>query len=216
MFEQEKKKMKNMNTREKMGYIWDYYKIHIILSAAVLAVAVLFIHSIISAPDRVLNVVLMGEQMNIEDMERFNKEAEEGLLGKSAGRKAIDVQFLYSTSDKDDPLVLQSMQKFTILMAAGDIDILVLGRQDFEAYSKSGMFLNLEQVDGITAGNGNFKNAIIRAAGSDGREAPYGIDAGFISALKDMGYDSEGKVMCVASNSKRLDMAGEFLNWIIK
>lgn len=52
--------LKHGTPKEKIAYIWEYYKWHIIIPIVAIILAVTFIVDIVTAPDVLLNGVLLN------------------------------------------------------------------------------------------------------------------------------------------------------------
>lgn len=200
--------MESMTRREKIEHIWYYYKLHIIG----VILAVIFIISIISSmvnkKEYILNVYILGKSYSQEKIEEFQKQATHDLIGKSS-KKEILVNFIAYDKNGRDPYSAASMQKFVALLATGSIDVLILDRPDFDELGKKEAFLKLDNLTGLPPGL-----EFIKLRDRDVAEGDYGMILGNNGLLKEAGYDTNNKIVCILSNTKNLDKSVDFIKWL--
>ncbi|SNX55267.1 hypothetical protein [Thermoanaerobacterium sp. RBIITD] len=79
--------MKNMTFKEKAEYIWDYYKIHIIVGAVLIAIITSFVNSTINNKDYVFDFSIIGTSINFDKEMNFQNTVTKELLGTDKGKK---------------------------------------------------------------------------------------------------------------------------------
>lgn len=139
-------KLKSMKWKERIDYIWTYYKIWLLGVAIVL----LFVNIGISMyhgmrENMLLEVVIVGGGLqDPEKIEDFENEIKD-ILGSSGKYDRVRVQ-TNIRADENDPA---SRMTLTTWIAAGEVDILVCPKEIYREY---------ERLDGFDAGSLILKN----------------------------------------------------------
>lgn len=205
--------MKGMTGKEKVEYIWEYFKIHIIVTICVIAAITSFVIEINTNPQYVFNLTMLGQYQDMTKSADFEKEVTKALLGENSGRKQAQVDFYpLTTSAQTGQLELQYeyTQKFMVMLATSSLDAMILDEASFNSVCKDNGLLRLDTVSGI-----DLKGLkTVEASNEKQGKGIYGIKVDDLKKLKDIQFDSEGKILCIASNSKHVDNAVKFLKWI--
>jgi len=139
-------KLREMNFKGKLEYIWDYYKIHIIL----IVIAIFVIFSFLNAwvfnptPNTALFISWDGGFATDEQVDRLKTYLEERLIPEGKREEVIITQFFFAS---DDPMsMMTEVQRTAAMIAAGMIDFFIVDPDLFEEYSRFGYFLPLDEV----------------------------------------------------------------------
>ncbi len=147
---EQREKFKKMNFKKKLKYIWDYYKWHIIISIAIIAVASSLIKDMrLNNLPSYINILLVNASPS------FSPEDE--LIGDIAAYSQVDLNEYKISVDSsivlDDgssfsQFAIGSAQKFLAMYAAHDVDVMIAPEPVIEMYLKSGIFADpLELLD---------------------------------------------------------------------
>ena len=143
----ELQKLSELTWKQKIGYIWDYYKP---LMAAFLAVIfIIYIIATIFHNRQIIDLIQVefvnDDSMTINSDEMKNEFAEYiGGLGKN---EEIMIGTGFALGSKGTSGYGAANQiKFTVLMSSGDIDVLVLDQEMFERCMKQGQLADLTEV----------------------------------------------------------------------
>lgn len=194
-----KEKIKDMNRQEKAKYIWCYYKIHIISSIVIIILIASFISQVKSTKTPMLNVIILGTHADLNKVQVLEDKATKELIKDNKNKYKISINFMTRNDDPKDQYNFANIQKLTAMIASRDVDILIVDKKDFENYCKQDAAIKVP--DDLSK---KFNSTA------------YGIDAKDIQALKNLGYDTNDKVLFFVSNSQRLDKAYEFTDWLFK
>jgi hypothetical protein len=192
--------LKSMSRKEKIEYIWDYYKLHIISVIVVIAVIASFIHGQLTKIDYVVNVTIIGNAINESKKEEAEKKFTSLVIKEGEQRK--QALFDVITTDKSE-LSYEMMQKFVVRIAAGEIDVVILDKGFFDSFVKQDMFIPLESISQINLSD--IKQSKIEASGSTNNKAVYAISVEGNKELEAMGYDTKNKVLGIIASSKNKD-----------
>ncbi|MDT8719111.1 hypothetical protein IAI10_20895 [Clostridium sp. 19966] len=203
----------NMNKKEKLKYIWYYYKFHIIVTIVIVAMVGSFVSTLVTRKSTYASITLLGDYVDNSKLSDYNKKANASLLPNNK-KSEITITFLQKGDDSNS---YNADQALTARIAAKDIDILVLSKSDFNNYAKLGSLLDLSDLKNdkdlsklnfIEATNDSDKGKITK---------PYGIDANdFSSSFNSINYDYKDKVVAIIVNTTNKDNSVKFLKWMLK
>lgn len=148
-----KKLQMKEETRKKIDNFWYYYKIHVLVAACILFMAVVFIKDMLSKVDYDYYVAFVTEDMmadeEISKIQGVLEKEGEDLNGD--GEVHIEVEnYTIPQGDSGDPqLVAAGQTKFTVDIQQGTSMIFFLSPACYEGYKDSGV-LPLEESDYIT------------------------------------------------------------------
>lgn len=208
-------KMKGMNFKQKIEYILYYYKFHITIIIVIITILASISINFINRKDSILNIILIGTHVDLNKQEEIRNEAENAIIKSDRKKKEIGFEFLQTTNDPQAEMNSIASQKLTALIAAGDVDILILDKNDFDTYVRKGMFMKLTSIPHFSDIHVS-ESALVKGKIDklDKEDKIYGINVEKIQQLKKISYDSKNKVLCIVSNSKHGDSAIEFLKWV--
>jgi hypothetical protein len=189
-----------MNPKEKMAYIWEYYKFHIIGTIAAIILLLSLINSIGEKKEVVLNMTIIGQGVNTEGVVQLQEHLTNELVNDKADEEVYIETLSYDKSSQD-PVSQTGLQKMTAQISTGSIDLLIVDKELFEEISS--------QQNSLLAIN-DFKG-IDKVLNSN--EEIYGISTSDINLLESLKLD-ENKVLCVPSNTKNLKQINEFFSLI--
>lgn len=140
--------VKDVHGTAKHGYIWAYYKLHIVIICIFLYIIGYMIYGNLMHKDAVLYTALV----NISSNDAFKEELSTDFLdyfGANARKEKVELyDGLYFTEDADDPdfgYVYASNTKITASIAGGLLDVVVMDRKSFDIFAKRGYLCNIEQ-----------------------------------------------------------------------
>lgn len=189
-----------MSPKEKMAYIWDYYKFHIIGSIAAIILLISFISSIGDKKEVVLNMTIIGQGINTEGVVQLQEQLTNKLVQDKTNEE-ISVQHLTYNKSSMDEASRAGIQKLSAEITLGSIDLMIVEKELFEEF--------LSQQSSLLALN-DFKgsNKLLETD-----EKVYGISTSDIKLLAPLDLD-ENKVLCVPSTTKNLKKINEFFTLI--
>jgi len=140
------KKLREMPFKKKMEYIWDYYKIPIIVTIAIIFVIGSFINSrfINPAPDAALFVVWNAGFATDEQLNSMKETFETKIIDEEKNEDVIITTFF--TMAEDPSISMINIQRLAAMLAAGEIDVFLVGSQMLEEYALLGYLQPMESV----------------------------------------------------------------------
>ena len=207
--------LNGMTRKKKAEYIWDYYKLHIIGTLAVICIVISSIHSQITKPDYVFTLTMLG---NITDTNKITNL--ETLLtkvvvkdGSSRKQARVETMPLDGSKISDPQTTGDYMQKFIAEISVGELDVVVLNKTMFKTFAKEDMFLRLDNISGLNLAS--LKGAKLSAMGSDKKNTVYAIDAKNVVILKNLGFDTKDKVIGIIGSTKQKSNSILVLKWLL-
>ena len=132
-----KNKWQELTTSQKIGYIRDYYTVHII--AAVLAIAAVgwaLNHYVFNPPPRTfVNIAFYGQFVS-EEMRDFIAEDLTNSLVEEGTNYAIFVDNYFTTGNMEFDMA--TTQRMVAMVAAREIDILIIAPGEADSYIDAG------------------------------------------------------------------------------
>jgi hypothetical protein len=206
--------MENMTFKEKADHIWTYYRLHIIGTILLVLFVGSIISGIVNKKDYVLDISLLGSSVNNEKIDAFQQDITRTIIGNDKKKTAL-VEFMYFDKDKQDEMMMATMQKLAAMVATGSIDVMILDKDAFDTFCSQDMFLKLDEVPGFNSLNTKDMK-LLTSKNSDGAEGKYAIDISDNQSLKDLGYDTKNKVLTIVASSKNQANAVKFIKWFLK
>lgn len=231
---EEQKKFKNMTLKEKAGYIWDYYKIHIIVSIFLIIFAVMMTRDIYrnSMPVH-LNAIVVNSN--------FTYDSEASLPIAYVNYADIDTKkenymidySMHIIPENFDQTGLAYQQKIMAMFASNELDIMIADRPLIESFADVDAYVNLEEFlpddlkqeledKGYTYYTYPNEQTVSDAnAIAENREpAPVGIHMKNCTRMNEDGdfgtyFEESDPIFTIAINSERRENAIEFLRFLI-
>lgn len=143
---------KNWSVRDvhgvkKIGYIWEYYKLPIVVGCIFLYIAGYMLHGYLTHKETVLYTGLV----NVSDAIPADALTEDFLdyLGADAGKNEVVLyEGLYLTQDESSPdfdYVYASNTKITAAIAGSQLDVVLMDQEAFDLLSGRGYLCDMEQ-----------------------------------------------------------------------
>jgi hypothetical protein len=189
-----------MSPKERMAYIWEYYRFHIIGTIVAIVLLISFISSIGGKKEVVLNMTIIGQGVNTEGVVQIQEHLTNELVNDKADEEVYIETLTYDKSSQD-PVSQAGLQKMTAQISTGAIDLLIVDKELFEEISsQQSSLLAINDFKGI--------DKVLTS-----KEEIYGISTSDINILEPLKL-GENKVLCVPSNTKNLKKINEFFTLI--
>ncbi|QOV19833.1 hypothetical protein INP51_02325 [Blautia liquoris] len=141
----EKEKLSTMSIGGKLGYIWTYYKGAM---AAILGVILLIVVILQLVENSKYHTILNVSVVDAQTMEEQSKIQDE--LQKQFGTKNKYDQITFDTSymmgEDVEKADYNTVMKFTTVIAAKDMDVLITTQNVYNHYKEQEMFLDLSSL----------------------------------------------------------------------
>jgi len=129
---------------DKVSNFFHYYKVHIIIGIIIIAFAISMIRGCVNKVEPDLYVAFMGD-MYVVDLEQLETEIKTHIPG--VNEVIIENIMISTTQEKQDPQVQVAMlQKAMLLVAVGDVDVIIADKAQFEKFAREGAFMKLDDL----------------------------------------------------------------------
>lgn len=215
-----KAKFQEMERKQKVEYIWEYYKLHIIFSVVGLIILGSLLNTwfINPPPKTAVHVVFMGTGISSDGAEKLEEELNPLIVTKEMGNKKVFVSTYYMTSGGtgDPQLDMATQTKFLANISANELDILVVDEGQFKDLATSQQTLMpLDQIlpaDMLV----QLEDKLIRLkSAEDTEEQIYGIDVTDNEKVASVAVGEGKKVMGVLVNTVRREETLKTLKWFL-
>lgn len=211
--EQIKQKEPKNKAVARAGYIYEYYRWHII--GTILAIVLIFytVSSIMdnrSEEKRIANAdlkVTLFMDYQIKEPAPFEVKLLEGLKDW----KDIHLVEQFAPMDPKDEYGMAMLQKAMISMAADKADLYIMDTGNFEKYGKQGAFLNLAHEPGLANTVKEKRRSLdIEKEGNQW----VGIDVSDSPALKSLNLPAGDRIAVIRINAEKKDNALKAIQWL--
>ena len=144
-FREEREAIKQKGFKEKIKYFCDYYKWHVIGVVALAAFVISLTHSILTHKDR----AFYGAFINAYQTPEYSTFREDFAARAGIDLNEFDVMFdtsMYITDSPSDQGTLDTLERLTVYIAAGDVHVMAGGVPVINKYAYNGFFQDLRQI----------------------------------------------------------------------
>lgn len=142
-FKEEREALKKGTPKQKLMYFWDYYKWHVIIAVAAIAIIATFINQILTKKDIAFYACMMNSSRA-----DYMKESPDSVddFGRLIGINEKEEEVFYDTSIQigmNNGEDMNSSQKFMIYLAASEFDVMVTDAETNLKYAYMGYYHDL-------------------------------------------------------------------------
>ena len=212
---EEQAKLKKMSFRDKLWYIWEYYKIHMLIGCVILfflyALGTIFYQK--SFTTQLYTIVMNDRSGSEADYEGLANEFKTRMGYGKKDKVEVDSSLYISFEESTSQLDYASLAKVTAIVASKDLDVLISDSPAVEHYASNGAFLNLEEV--LPADLWDMvKDDVYMAKDENGNSFPAAISLDDSYFHEKTGTQMEEAYFSLINNSTRTDTAFEFLRYL--
>lgn len=144
---EKKANLKEMSTKQRIGYIWDYYKWHMIGAVLAVSVAASILHHFITYREPLLNIIMIngGNNAVSEENNGFNEFL--SAYGYDPSESPIACSsFYFPENDTAVSSAYLEQQALIAIIAAGEQDIFLGNGTVYENYCRQGALVDLSTI----------------------------------------------------------------------
>ena len=203
------------DNKSRITFIWDYYKIPIIVFLSVLLLSVILLISNIGRKDASMYVVLLNNDSSLREcdstiFDETLKKTDLDLKGKS-----VDVNDKLSVGQEgNDAEDIETMQILTALFTISDLDLYVADKQYFDYFLEDGGYADLSLLIDQNLLE-RYKDDLYYWENQYGQKTLCGIILHNDSMLHKAGYYHNDVIMGVVANANNLQAAVEFIRQML-
>lgn len=214
--QKEREKLKNMSARDRVWYIWEYYKVHIFL-LFVLIFIIYLIGNIFynkTFTNQLYYVVINNTNIPGTSFEELNQEFKDYMNYGKKDTITADGSMLIKHGDIASELDYGNMAKISAIVAISDLDIMICDQVNMDHYNQLDAFQNLEQVlpDDLWQ---KVKNTAYYAKNSENQEIACAIDLNYTKFPQKTGVQIEPCYLGIVSNTQHIDTIIAWLQFVL-
>lgn len=145
--EQQKKAMKEKDLKGRLAYFWYYYKVHVFVTIAVIALAVSFIYQYVTNKEYGFYATFINA--SVADYEIGRTWADEFMEYAQIDPEEYEVYMDTSVQTGGQAMsqyAMSSQEKMFAMLQVGEINLIAADTEVFESYSQNEFFCNLSEV----------------------------------------------------------------------
>lgn len=205
--------LSQMDTSEKIKYIWHYYRLHILGVLAIIIILSVSVNSIMNKKETIMNVMVVGEMVDTTRLDEIKETLNEELIDEGERNSAeIMVQFVNYSPTNGNPQAQMGIQKVVAELAAAAIDVMIIDKDFFDQLNTDDQLLSIQEVSGIE-GLPFEEEQVYYSPGNESEIV--GIDVKSIKFFDEAFFD-ESVVLCIPGNTKKVNDITRFLQLIIQ
>lgn len=196
-----KETFKSLSGKKKIEFIYDYYKLPIIGTLLAIIIISYMTYSFITKQDIYCNITYYGSTINTDNFNKLKDTLNENILGNDKKSTIFTDSLLITANSNygDDPTTTQA---FAVKLAANELDILLIEKNNFEYFAANNMLLDLSSLEGFDSLNISEED-LVTVKDQSGNSNLYGIKVDNLNLLKDCGFDAENTILSIAISSNR-------------
>jgi len=185
-----------MTFNEKMEHIWEYYKVHMAVTAGVLLLigSLLNIYLINPAPDIILDVTVRieGTHFNYDYQEALEQKLYEYVV-KYPESQTVSVELLATDENMDANTRMATEAKFMAKAEVQEMDLFVMDEDNFRYMLSEGFFMDLGQLETEFNMTLPEEAKIISTDPATQEERVFVLDVKKLPGLEPLIYNGDGK-----------------------
>lgn len=212
----EKSKLKDKSLKEKLGYIWYYYKIHILAVLAAVVIIGYLISSIHrnSIPSAIYAVVLNTEDAYADHDDFMNSFCKYAGIDTDSHTTTLESSLHIDREAADNNSILAN-QKLMALFSTKTIDVFISDQSNFDNFAEVGTFYDLREIlpkDLQDKVKDNFYYYTYEESG----KVPIGIYVNDFPKFKEEGFVSNDAIFGIPATTTQKENAVKFLEYLLQ
>jgi hypothetical protein len=196
---------------KKAQNFFYYYKYHMIIGLAVLALIVFTVKGCVERVDPDFTTVFIG-QINYTDTDKLYTQIKEAVpVIKEPG---FDGAFITATGEGQQDYAM--LMKSAAILAAGGTDIYILDKANFAKYAKDGAFISLDDIAKKLGVDPSKNKDYVLKTEDEPSEHLYGIDISSSKALAKADIMGPELIAAIPASTKKQDIAVKLIEYLLK
>jgi hypothetical protein len=209
---------KQMQLKDRIGYIWDYYKLWIIGAVAIIGLSI-YLVGIFTRPRTVVafEAAFVNCYDNVSDNSDIARGFDKYLKGRDLGSSNVEGKIVYDNNlffnlSRNSDYKNSYYQKLVAYLETGTYDAVICEYDNLVGIGQSGRFLDLrdERIKSVYDKYGDYAIYIETDEGN----IPIGIDISNSPVIAKMNSFGNGCYLAFSSNSSHYEMDELFLEYL--
>lgn len=211
----EKEKLSEMPFKGKMGYIWEYYKLHIFGAVAVIALIIYFIYTVNHpTPSAKFYAAMINNSIDENVLKQYSDEFAKD-LALNPKREAIEfnTSFYFTMGDS---VTLTLKQALMAYIQAKEVDVIIAPESQFYEYSYGGLLSKLSDQLPTDIYSSLADKFYLSDTEDDSQKNAYGIYLSDTKLYKENANNSDPYVLGIVGNAPHEDNTIEFIKFLFQ
>lgn len=213
---EKKADLKTMTWKQRIGFVWDYYRLVILAVVAVIILIGMTVHHYMTTKEDISQIVLVNAKSMPADEEPDFSEFMEQYGYDTAAQEVVVNDAYYVDLTSTDTSNLYSYQSLQTVIAGGGVDVLGADEMVFENLAQSGAIADLAQYfskDELE----QLKDYIFYVEDKDtGDTFAAGIRLGAGSWSVEHGYYEKECILGIALGSEHKEAAEQMFRYLLE
>lgn len=202
--------LKRLHGKDRLQYIWDYYKLHMAIILIFLYIIGYILYGQLTHKESVLYTAFVNVNAGEEVTTQLTSDFIKHLDLSPSKNKVYTYTGLYLTTNDSNPYfeyTYASRTKILGAIGAEQLDIVLMNKEAFDAFSEAGYLCDLKTLLSEQAPDfyQNFADFLVDQ---------YGLDVSKIGLISEAGFD-DIVYAGIVENSQRKETAMEYLKYIL-
>lgn len=206
---------KAMSTSKKLGYVWDYYRFHIVGIIILVIVFGSIIHHYATLKDSVLNMLFLNASTPLEETSAFDDFLLEQGYDLKEQEILVTTSLSFALEEASYQADYYSLQTLTALFAAGDLDVFASPYQIYNDFASAGYVADLRTI--FTEEElSSYEDIIIYTTLTEtGETFPSAFNLEGNRWIEASGYYEDGCYFAVTANTDNPDLTKAFILYVL-
>lgn len=214
---QERQKLKEMSWQDRLWYIWEYYKFHIIALVIVVGLGAGIVSAVRSNR---FDTLLYCAVINNKNPDASMEDLETGFweyCGSPADSRVTADNSLQMDLENTTEFGYASMAKLSALITDKDLDVIIADAAVIDHYGSMGGLLNPEEVlSPELSSRLREEQRFYLVTTEDGTTYPGAISLADTDFLENSGIYMERPMIAIISNSLRTDTSAMLISYLFE
>ncbi len=213
----EREKLKQMTWQDRLWYIWEYYRLHMLALAAVFFVIYLIGNMVYNSTftTRLSYLAINNTSMEITNFDAFDQEFKEYMGYGKKDRITSDDSIHLRHLENGSEIEYANMAKISAMVATGELDLMISDPVNIDHYMELDAFIDLQQLLPAELWD-QVKDQVYYAENSQGQSVPCGIGLNLTSIPEKTGLTIEPGYISVMAGTARTDTILSWLRFVLQ
>lgn len=205
---------------KSLGYFWEYYKWYVIIPAIVIVLVVIFVASYINESREIALRIALVNTIDISDPLAAFQVDYPNDRGIDTGELPVKVEYDFqfpedsAVATKIDDTTIAKMQKLSVMVGTGKLDVMFATPWVIDQYSLSGTTTDVREIFDEEFLE-KYKDRIYYAEDDTGEVIPVGFETDGCTALGEF-TDGATPVMAVFDSAPHPEEYKYFIEWVLE
>lgn len=208
----ERAKLKQMTWKDRIWYIWEYYKVHMLALVGIFFVFYLIGNMIYNSTftTQLSYLVINNNSMEVANLDGLDQEFKEYMEYGKKDRISSDASIYLRHTEKATEFEYANMAKISALVSSQDLDLMISDPINIDHYMELDAFMDLQELLPEDLWE-QVKDSVYYAKNPEGQSIPCGIDLALTSIPEKTGIELQPGYISVITSTARTDTV---LSWI--